>query len=354
MTEPVAASDVSPNAAPPYAAADRTGAQRAPAWLAPTAAALAVIALVAVGVLFWQLQARLLGTELQLAQRIGEFDTSTRAASTAARDMRITVDALLDRVAALEGKSQEAQSQQLALAAMYQELARGQDERVIADIEQTLLLARQQLLLAGNVRAAILGLESAETRLTQLEKPQFARLQEAIARDVARLRLLPAADIVGINARLDALIGQVDALRLESDREPATPPSVDTADSTSAGLSGFVARLWSEVGQLVRVRRIDHPELPLLSPDQAYFLRQNLKLRLLSARIAVLQRDEATFHGDIAAAEVWLDRYFSPRDARVQGMRDSLRGLAAAPLALRDAHIGDSLAALRAWRGGKE
>lgn len=345
MTEPVADYGPSPNAAPAHAA------QRAPAWLAPTAAALAVVALVMAGVLFWQLQTRLLDIEFEVARRIGEFDTSSQAASTAARDMRTTVDTLLDRVAALEGKSQETQSQQLALAAMYQELARGQDERVIADIEQTLLLAQQQLSLAGNVRAAILGLESAETRLTQLKKPQFNRLQEAIARDVARLRLLPAADIVGINARLDALIGQIDSLRLESDSELSTP--APAASAPASGVGGFASRLWQEVRQLVRVRRLDRPELPLLSPEQTYFLRQNLKLRLLSARVAVLQRDEATFHGDVAAAGAWLDRYFSPRDPRVQGMRDGLRGLAQAPLALRDADVDASLAVLRAWRGGK-
>lgn len=338
----------------PPAAAHEAG--RPATWLAPTALALAIVALAGVGGLFWHLQERLLATELQLARRIGEFDTSTRQASTAAKDVRVTVDALVGRVAALESKSQEAQSQQLALATMYQELARGQDERVVADIEQTLLLAQQQLHLAGNVRAAILGLEAAEARLTALQKPQYARLQEAVARDMARLKLLPAADVVGINARLDALIQNADQLRLESQPDPATPAALRGAMPTEARdrLGWMTSQAWQEIKQLVRIRRLDNPDLPLLSPEQAYFLRQNLKLRLLSARIAVLQRDEATFRSDVSAARKWLDQYFSRQDAAAQAMRESLQGLEQAPVALKDADISESIKALRAWRGGKE
>jgi len=324
-------------------------------WLAPTALALAIVALAAVGGMFWHLQERILNTELQVARRIGEFDTSTREASTAAKDVRVTVDALVGRVAALESKSQEAQSQQLALAAMYQELARGQDERVIADIEQTLLLAQQQLHLAGNVRAAVLGLESAEARLAAFAKPQFARLQEAIARDVARLRLLPAADVMGINARLDALIQEAGKLRMESEPEPFRPTqSGPAAAGPSGGIAAMATRAWDEIKQMIRIRRLEHPDLPLLSPSQAYFLRQNFVLRLLSARVALLQRDETTFRSDVQAARQWLEQYFIQQDPVAQSMRESLQALEKAPVALKDADIGESIKALRAWRGGKE
>lgn len=341
----------SPPAAPSAAPPGGPGGS----WLAPTALALSIAALLAAGGLYWHVQDRLVDQEMQLARRIGEFDLSSREARSAAKDVRVTVDALVSRVTALEGKAQEAQSQQLALAAMYQDLARGQDERVVADIEQTLLLAQQQLHLAGNVRAAVLGLEAAEARLAKLEKPQFARLREAISRDVAHLRLLPAADVVGINARLDALIQNTDALRLETDPTPleATPAETEAAPA-GEGL-GYWARLaWREIKQMVRIRRLEHPDQPLLTPEQAYFLRQNLKLRLLSARLAVLQRDEASFHNDVAAARQWIDQYFLRRDPLTQSMLDSLQALEKTPVALKDADISSSIQALQGWRGRKE
>ena len=148
---------------------------------------LAVLALVAGLGFAWSSYDRMAQLEVQLARRIGEFDAAGREARVAAKAANDALADLQSRLVALENRAQETQDQQLALTAMYQDLARSQDERVIADLEQTLLLAQQQLQLAGNVRAALIALEAAETRLAQLGKPQFAALRAAIARDLERL-----------------------------------------------------------------------------------------------------------------------------------------------------------------------
>ena len=193
-------------------------------WLAILAMVLALLAFLVSAGVFLFMQTRMQDAELQLARRIGEFDVSSRDARAAAKEARLAIDALAARLAGLENKALEAQNQQVALAAMYQDLARGQDERVLADIEQTLLLADQQLNLASNVRAAVLGLEAAEARLARSRQPQFDPLRQAISRDAARLRLLPTADLVGINARLDALLQSVDQLKPEFEPEAAVKP----------------------------------------------------------------------------------------------------------------------------------
>lgn len=319
------------------------------AWLAPWALLVAVCAALIAGAAFWQMQSRLRDMELQLARRIGEFDVSAREARSAAKEVRATTDDLMARIAALEAKAQDAQNQQLALSAMYQELARSQDDRMIADIEQGLLLAQQQLHLAGNVRAAIAGLESIDARLATLRKPQFTKLREAVAWDAAQLRLLPAADVVGINARLDAMIQNVDTLRLDSDPTPVEKRPAKRLPGLS-WLDRWREDAWGEIKQLVRIRRMDHPDLPLLSPSQAYFLRQNLKLRLLAARLSLLQRDETTFRNDLAAAEKWLATYFNARDAMSQAMSGNLRALATLPVAHKDIDIQASLKALKSIR----
>ncbi|MBK6743892.1 MAG: uroporphyrinogen-III C-methyltransferase [Hydrogenophilales bacterium] len=319
-------------------------------WPAYLALLVALFAVMVAGFAFWQMQSRLRDIELQLARRIGEFDVSAREARSAAKEARATTDDLLARIAALETKAQDAQNQQLALAAMYQDMARSQDDRMIADIEQGLLLAQQQLHLAGNVRAAIAGLESIDARLATLRKPQFARLREAVAWDAAQLRLLPAADVVGINARLDAMIQNVDALKLDSDPAPIEKPPARQLPGMS-WLDRWRDDAWGEIKQLIRIRRMDHPDLPLLAPNQAYFLRQNLKLRLLAARLSLLQRDETSFRGDLAAAEKWLTTYFNTHDALSQTLQGNLRTLATLPVAHKDMDIQLSLKALKAIRG---
>jgi uncharacterized protein HemX len=179
-------------------------------WSSPaiglTALVLAALAFIAGLGFAWNSYDRMGQLEVQLARRIGEFDAASREARVAAKAANDAMADLQNRLVALENRAQESQDQQLALTAMYQDLARSQDERVVADIEQGLLLAQQQLQLAGNVRAALIGLEAAETRLAHLGKPQFSALRAAIVKDIARLKLMPAADTEGLNARLEARI----------------------------------------------------------------------------------------------------------------------------------------------------
>lgn len=321
--------------------------------LAPLALALAVLALLGALGLGWLGYERMAALEVQLARRIGEFDAASREARTAAKAANNALADLDSRLLALENRAQETQNQQLALAAMYQELARSQDERIVADIEQTLLLAQQQLRLAGNVRAALIGLEAAEARLTQLDKPQLTDLRNAIIRDIERLKLLPTADLERVFARLEALTQSVAQLKLDSETELArrTPPADGIADG--GVLHRLTREVWQEFKQLVRIRRLDRPEVPLLAPSQAYFLRENLKLRLLAARLALLQRDEAAFRADLNAARAWVEDSFKRDDAVTLTFLASVDELLRAPVALGDARIDASLAAARAARGGQ-
>ncbi len=334
-------------------AAQTNAPARAPsahlAWGIP-ALVLALAALATALGLAWMGHMRLQELELQIARRIGEFDAASREARAAAKEAGSVLEGLNARVAALEAASQEAQSQQLALAAMYQELVRGQDDRVLADMEQALLLAQQHLQLGGNVRAALISLEAAEQRLARAGKPQFDPLRQAIGRDVERLKLLQAADVVGLSARLEALIQNVDALKLAAEAEPAVRPARPAPSGPVGAVSRLGQEAWEEFKQLVRIRRLDRPEPPLLDPGQAYFLRQNLKLRLLSARLAALQRDEGAWKADLGAAHAWMAEYFNPNDPLTQAMLDSLKELAAAPVAIGAADVDASLKALQAMR----
>ncbi|MDD5389238.1 MAG: uroporphyrinogen-III C-methyltransferase [Gallionellaceae bacterium] len=316
-------------------------------WLGPVLAGVAIVLTLG---LAWQGYDRAQLMEVQLARRINAFDAASEEARAAAKAANAALADLQGRLGALESTGQETLNQQLALNAMYQDLARSQDERVVADIEQTLLLAQQQLQLAGNVKAALIGLDAAATRLAQLDKPQFNGLRDAIARDMERLKLLPAADIVSLNARLEALIQNVDRLKPESDTEPAPVPT-PAARGAADTLARFSAEAWREFKSLVRIRRLDHPDLPLLAPSQLYFLRENLKLRLLAARMSLLQRDETAFRNDIGEAHAWTSRYFNPRDEATGAVLASLDEMRKVPVVLKDAEIDASLKAARAARG---
>src|SRR5207342_1659331 len=105
-------------------------------------------------------------------------------AQEAAGDVQVKVGVLDDKLA-------QSQNQQVALESLYQELSRNRDDWSLAEIEQIVLIASQQLQLAGDVRAALLALQTADSRLQRLDKPQLIPLRKVIAKDIERLKALP-------------------------------------------------------------------------------------------------------------------------------------------------------------------
>jgi uncharacterized protein HemX len=260
------------------------------------------------------------------------------------------------KLGALEGKVADAQSRQVALEALYQDLSRSRDEWQLAEIEQVLAIAAQQLQLSGNVRAALLALQLAESHLARGDRPQFLAVRRALARDIERLKALPAVDLPALTRQLDALAVGVDALPLafegRVERAPVKPaPPAAQPD----WLGEFSAGLWAELKQLVVVRRVDAPEPPLLAPTQAYFLRENLRLRLLNARLALLARNQPAYQEDLRLAQDWLKRYFDPRAKPTQAAAAQLRQLQAATVAHEPPpSIADSLEAVRAFKSRRD
>jgi uncharacterized protein HemX len=262
------------------------------------------------------------------------------------------------KIAVLEGRLAESQSQQLALESLYQELSRNRDEWALAEIEQVLTIAAQQLQLSSNVRAALLALQLAESRLARSDRPQFIPVRKALARDIERLRALPSVDITGLSLRLDELVAAVDGLPLAFDER--SPPvgkggATGAADIVPAGFfARFGAELWAELRSLIQIRTMDGPEPPLLLPSQAYFLRENLKLRLLNARLALAMRDEAGFREDVRVAQTWLKRYFDSRSKPAGSFAAQLKQLGGSALTFELPTLVDSLEAVRSFKAHRE
>ena len=126
----------------------------------------------------------------------------------------------------------------------------------------------------------------------------------------------------------------------------------------AAGNEGFLARLgtqvWKELRKLVVLRKVESPEPPLLPPSQTYFLRQNLKLRLLNARLSLLMRDEAGYRGDLKAAQTWLRQYFDTRSTRVSDVLAQLEQLSSISLDIEVPSISESLDAVRSLKARGE
>ncbi|HEX6690953.1 MAG TPA: uroporphyrinogen-III C-methyltransferase [Burkholderiales bacterium] len=316
---------------------------------------LAIVLAAGLATYYWvDLRQRLSGTQEEIASRLRAAETSAREAGTMARAAQDSVLASQARVAALEARLAESQSQQLALEALYSDLTRNRDEWQLAEIEQVLAIASQQLQLAGNVRAALLALQLAEARLARTDRPQFVPIKRALTRDIERLKALPAIDTAAMTMRLDGLIAGVDSMPLAFDERAEKPAAAKSAAPEAGFWSRLGSEVWGELRQLVVVRQINSPEPPLLPPSQAYFVRENLRLRLLNARISLLTRDEAGYREDLRATQAWIRRYFDPRSKQTVDALAQLKGLSSASLSFEMPTISESLDAVRGYKSRRE
>ncbi len=320
--------------------------------------ALLLLAVI-VAALWLDTRGRIGATQEELARRLRDIESESREARALGRQAQEALREAQAKLAALETKFAESQSQQVALEAFYQELARNRDEWQLAEIEQVLAIAQQQLQLSGNVRAGLLALQLAESRLSRADRPQFVPVRRALARDIERLKSLPMLDVPGLSLTLDRLAASVDALPLafEERAERAAPAKAGKAAGAAAGDNVFVrlgSEVWRELRELIVVRRMDAPEPPLIPPQQAWFLRENLKLRLLNARLALLTRDEAGYREDLRVAQNWIRRYFDPRTKASQGALAQLKQLSSASISFEPPSIADSLEAVRGFTSRRQ
>jgi uroporphyrin-3 C-methyltransferase len=294
------------------------------------AAVLAALATAAL-VLAWNTQQRVKGLEGELVKRQQGSDALATEARMLARQAELGSREAAAKLALLEARVAETAMQRTQIEELIQSLARSRDENVLADLDAAVRVAMQQTAITGSAEPLVMTLKQADERLARFNQPRLERVRRAVAQDLDRTRTAGVTDITVLTIRLDEAIRLVDELPLLStpERKPAAraaaPESSASAAEGGERWSGMAAYLWSEVKGLVRVTRIDQPEAMLVAPEQAFFLRENLKLRLLNARLALLSRQFDTAQSDLRDAQSALDRYFDRGARRVVAASDLVR-----------------------------
>lgn len=320
----------------------------------------------------------------ELAHRLQTVDISTAETKIIAKSMQETNKELQVKIGVLENKETESESHALALQQLYQDLSKNRDDWALSEIEQVLSTASQQLQLAGNVQGALIALQNADARLARSDKPQFITIRRSIAHDIDRLKALPNLDLPGIALRLDSAIAQIETMPLWVDENQVAitnpvkvpPKSATNAQGITAAKNATNARsgntrviieepsvswtqwaddrwqswsteMWDQLRQLVRIRNVNTPDALLLSPSQGYFAKENVKLRLLNARLALLSRSEAPFRSDMIAAQDEIARYFDTRSKQTQTVQALLRQIQNSNVSIEMPSLAESLNAVK-------
>ena len=353
---PTSPAELAPALPPAPGMSPVAGAARSSALSRATLLALALLAAAGLlsSLMLWD---RLSTIQEQLARQSADSGANAIEARALARQAQDIARDAAARQAVLETRLAEVALQRTQLEDLMQSLSRTRDDNLLVELESALRLAQQQTQLTGSSEPLLAALRSADQRLARAAQPRFARLRTAIARDIERIRSASITDVPGLLARLDEVVRQVDELplanavpaRADAPR-PRTTPAPSRAREWWEGWRDAVAE---EVRGLVRVSRIDQPEAVLVAPEQALFLRENLKLKLLNARLSLLARQYDTARADVVSAAMTVQKYFDTGARRTQAMQAQLQQVQAQVRSTELPRADETLAVLATVGGGK-
>lgn len=315
--------------------------------------AIAVLALF-VSALLWQKLSRI---QEQLARQSADAGQQSLEAKAWAKQAQETVKDSAARLALVETRLGEVALQRSQLEELIQSLSRSRDENLVVDIESALRMAQQQTQLTGSIEPLLAALKSAQTRLQRAAQPRLAPVLRALEKDLDRLSTAQVFDLPGLLIKLDEGVALVDALVLANQALPTSVMNRSLLEAQQtpapswwmAGLSQFAEQLKG----LVRVSRIESPEAALLSPEQGFFLRENLKLKLLNARLGLLARQKDAARADLASASIMVRRYADGSSRKTLQMLQLLEQSAEQLKASDSPRLEGSLTALATAAAGR-
>ena len=329
-------------------------------------------------VLAWKADQRVLTLEQELVRRQQDSAALSTEARMLAKQAQEGMGNTAAKLALLEARVAEVAVQRGQLEELIQSLSRSRDENILVDVEAAIRVALQQTAITGSAEPLVATLKQSDERLARYSQPRLEGVRRAIVRDLDRVKAASVADIAVLGIKLDEAIRMVDDLPLvavvDTRRDPvrdAARPAAAAAAGKSASAAGgraasaasawsaqigefwntLSARIWGEARSLVRVTQTDHPDAMLLAPEQSYFLRENLKLRLLNARLALLSRQFSTAQTDLQGAQTALDRYFDRGSKRTLLAAELVRQVAGQARSVGVPRPDDTLAALTAAAG---
>ena len=323
--------------APPH----RLGMQ--PAMIAGWSVALVALT---VSILLWQ---RVSGMQETLARQNAESGKQAAEARAVARQADDAARDAAARLAALDARMADMAGYRSQLQELAQSASRARDENLAVDLEAALRLAQDQSQLTGSTAPLLAALRTADRRLGRSQDPRLGVAARAVARDLARVKTATVTDTAGLLGRIDQLLRQVDDLPVANDVGRASVAS-RRREAATAEPSSWWGRTWAafraEAESLLRVSRVERPEATMLTPDQAFFVRENLKLRLQGARLGFLARQYEAARSDLSAASTALGTWFDPASRRTQAAATLLQEAMAQSKSADLPRVEESLVAL--------
>lgn len=301
---------------------------------------------------FHQMSAQITAGEKKQGELQAKLTEGQRQLEQQTQQIEVQRKSLTDYQAKLE-RDQQALKQrgddvQTIYAAVEKQLGANTGHWRIAEAEHLIRTAQDSLTLSRDIDVAIKALKAADQRLREANDPGWQRVREHLADEIGQLSAVSKADIAGLSATLDSLIESADTLPLIGGHTATQAPgeiNLDHGDTASA--TKLASSLWDGLRSMLRVRYNDRPVEAMLPPDRRFFIMQNLRLKLQSTKVALLQKNMDLYRSNLKQVRSWVDGYFEKDDEKVKSFMSRLFELDSADIAPQLPDIGTSLRSLQ-------
>ncbi|MCV6588808.1 MAG: uroporphyrinogen-III C-methyltransferase [Marinobacterium sp.] len=337
-------------------------------WPGKLALALSFAALGASGYLYWMSQQQSLRiTQTAQTAEVMRSEVNAKVDSTingARSDLSSNIAQMNSKLGQLQAQAgtdrQNVNELQDRLTRAMKQLAAKQTNTrkdwLLAEVEYLLRLANQRILMENTVNGALSLLKSADKILAETDDVTIYDIRKAVAADIAALEAVPQLDTEGLFLKLGAMNRQVAGLRVTPLSQQHQIPELinnlapeNLKASWSDGLQETWAKAVDKLQTLVVVQHRDIAVKPLLSPEQKYYLQQNLNLMLEQAQLALLQRRQDSYDSALKKAEEWLNTYFQQDDGTTQGLLRGIEEMKKVKVSPELPDISNSLAELKSY-----
>ncbi len=299
--------------------------------------------------------------EVALAQRVAELETISREKQTRLQEvndrwqqeLRSGLDNLKKTLADdKDSLSRRLDSRETALADLQRELGRfsasDRNSWLLAEAGHLLRLANQRLVMAADPVASLALLNSADAVLLEIDDPSLHQVRAALAADIASLRAVPRVDVEGIYLRLAALVEQADKLVIFQLPKQAARPVPQAADDWQGrGRQAYEAAL-AKLSDYLIIRRRDVPMQALMDPQWEGLVRQNLRMLLEQAQVALLSGNQILYAASLERAQHWVAQFAESDEVAARAISEEITTLAGLTIGVPQPDISRSLQAMDA------
>ncbi len=190
---------------------------------------------------------------------------------------------------------------------LQRQLGKTRGDWLLADAEYLLSVANQRLLLMGDVNTTKEALEAADQRLRESGDAAAYKVREQLAKDIAAISGVNAADVVGIYATLQTLESQIDSLTLllpYAGKDETVKPVAPEVKKDPKDLLG-------QLETMVTIRHVQQHVNEILTPEQAQFIREQLRVKLEIIKIALVQQNDILYQASLSDTQKWLLQNFA-------------------------------------------